>query len=91
MTTDQIKILTTIRKDLNEIKQRYATCEQTEQDGQTVATYRELWTAMEADPEINTNLYKIDVATGRLEALTRKTGTFRVQSYSTDRTRVAYT
>jgi len=39
----------------------------------------------------NTNLYRIDVASGQLEALTQRTGTFRVVSYSRDRTRVAYT
>ena len=39
----------------------------------------------------NTNLYRMDVESGRMEALTQKTGTFRVASYSRDRTRVAYT
>jgi dipeptidyl aminopeptidase/acylaminoacyl peptidase len=39
----------------------------------------------------NTNLYKMDVASGRMEALTQRTGTLRVQGFSRDRTQVAYT
>ena len=39
----------------------------------------------------NTNLYRIDVASGRLEAITRRTGTFRMESSSRDRTRIAHT
>jgi dipeptidyl aminopeptidase/acylaminoacyl peptidase len=38
----------------------------------------------------NTNLYRVDIATGRLEAMTRATGTLRVESYSRDRTSIAY-
>ena len=39
----------------------------------------------------NTYLYKIDVASGQTEALIQRAGTFRVVSYSRDRTRVTYT
>ena len=39
----------------------------------------------------NTNLFRIDAGTGKMEAVTRKTGTFRVESYSSDRSRIAYT
>jgi len=39
----------------------------------------------------NTNLYEIDIASGQLEALTQRTGAFRVASYSRDRTSVAFT
>ena len=39
----------------------------------------------------NTNLYRMNVESGRMEALTQRTGTFRVASYSQDRTKVAYT
>ena len=39
----------------------------------------------------NTNLFRIDAGTGKMEAVTRKTGTFRVESYSRDRSRIAYT
>jgi Tol biopolymer transport system component len=38
----------------------------------------------------NSNLYRIDVATGQLEAMTHATGTLRVESYSRDRTKIAY-
>jgi dipeptidyl aminopeptidase/acylaminoacyl peptidase len=39
----------------------------------------------------NTNLYKMDVASGEMEPLTQETGTFRVVAYSRDRSRVAHT
>jgi Tol biopolymer transport system component len=39
----------------------------------------------------NTNLYKMDVASGQLEALTQRSGTLRARSFSRDRTKVAYT
>jgi dipeptidyl aminopeptidase/acylaminoacyl peptidase len=39
----------------------------------------------------NTNLYRLDIATDEVEALTSKEGTFRAVAYSKDRTRIAYT
>jgi dipeptidyl aminopeptidase/acylaminoacyl peptidase len=39
----------------------------------------------------NTNLYRLDVASGKLEALTSRPGTQRVLAYSRDRTKVVYT
>jgi dipeptidyl aminopeptidase/acylaminoacyl peptidase len=39
----------------------------------------------------NTNLFKIDIASGKMEALTNVTGTFRVMAYSRDRSKIAYT
>jgi dipeptidyl aminopeptidase/acylaminoacyl peptidase len=38
----------------------------------------------------STNLYRLDVASGRLEAVTRRAGTFRAQAYSRDRSRIAF-
>jgi dipeptidyl aminopeptidase/acylaminoacyl peptidase len=39
----------------------------------------------------NTNLYRLDIAANRLEALTQKEGTFRAVAYSRDRKKIAYT
>lgn len=38
----------------------------------------------------NTNLYRINAVTGELEAVTGKTGTFRVEGYSRDLSRIVY-
>ncbi len=38
----------------------------------------------------NTNLYKMDVESGKLEALTTRSGTFRALAYSRDRTRIVH-
>jgi dipeptidyl aminopeptidase/acylaminoacyl peptidase len=39
----------------------------------------------------NTNLYRLDVASGEIVAVTNRTGTFRVMAYSHDRSKIAYT
>ncbi len=39
----------------------------------------------------NTNLYRLDVASGQLEAVTRRSGTFRAQAFSKDRKKIAFT
>ena len=39
----------------------------------------------------NTNLYQLEIASGKVEALTTRTGTHRVLAYSQDRSRFAYT
>ncbi len=38
----------------------------------------------------NTNLYKIDMASGKSQAVTQRTGTFRAMAYSRDRIRMAF-